>query len=365
MGKQRIVISVNSNLETDQRVHKVAQTLFENGYDILVIGQRRNSQAPDYKRDYKTKRFHLFFHKKVFFFMDFNIRLFFYLLFVKADIFLSNDTDSILPNYFVSKWRKKKLVFDAHEMFPEVPELANRPKIKRIWERIEDYVFPKLKNTYTVCRPIADIYNKRYNISMSVVRNIPFAKKEIKDVRNIKANGKKILLYQGAINTGRGLEWTIDAMPFLDECVFYIAGDGYMLQEIQQYVKDRKLEDKVVFLGAIPFEDLHSYTINADLGISLLANQGLNYYYSLPNRIFDFIRAEVPVLATDFPEIRNIVETYGVGKCINHYDPEYLSSVIKTMLAENINAENFAKANKDLTWENESEILLNVFNNLK
>ena len=150
MKKQRVVISVNSCLETDQRVHKVAQTLFGNGYDVLVVGQKRGSKIPNYKRDYETIRFRLLFDKKIFFFMDFNIRLFFYLLFVKGNIFLSNDTDTILPNYLVAKLRRKKLVFDAHEMYPEVPELAHRPKIKRIWEQIENFAFPKLKNTYTV-----------------------------------------------------------------------------------------------------------------------------------------------------------------------------------------------------------------------
>ncbi|MDL2314888.1 glycosyltransferase [Bacteroidales bacterium OttesenSCG-928-C19] len=365
MKQPRIVISVNSNLETDQRVHKVAQTLYENGYDVLVVGQKRGSKIADYKKDYKTNRFRLFFYRKVFFFIDFNIRLFFYLLFTKADIFLSNDTDTILPNYFVSKIRKKKLVFDAHEMYPEVPELAHRPRTKKIWERIENYTFPKLKNAYTVCQPIADIYNERYNISMKVVRNIPFAKKEVEETKDLKQEGKKILLYQGAINTGRGLEWIIDTMPLLDDCIFYIAGDGYQLPQIKQYAKERNLDNKVIFLGAIPFQDLHSYTVNADLGISLLANQGLNYYYSLPNRIFDFIRAQVPVLATGFPEIKNIVENYHIGRCIDHYEPNYLAGVIKEMLSEEKDTEGFAKANKELTWENETKVLLDIFNNLK
>ena len=359
-GKTRIVITVNNDLETDQRVHKVASTLVAANYDVLLVGHRKGSQQKFLDRNYPTKRFRLLFHKKFFFFVEYNIRLFFFLLFTNADIFLSNDTDTILPNLFVSKIRKKKLVFDAHEMYPEVPELAHRPRIKKIWTRIEDYAFPKLKYCCTVCDSIARIYNRRYGISMQVVRNIPFAERSTVP-KFIDKKGKKLLLYQGAINTGRGLEWMIDAMPLLDECIFHIAGDGYMLDELQRGVQQKGLTDRVVFLGKIPFEELASYTTNADIGISLLAEQGLNYYYALPNRIFDFIRSEVPILATGFPEMRNIIETYGIGKCIDHYEPEYLSTVIRQMLATDKNTPSFDKANAELTWENESKVLLDMF----
>ena len=107
----------------------------------------------------------LLFKRSLFFYAEYNIRLFFYLLFDKADIFLSNDTDTLPANYLAALIRRKTLVFDAHEMFPEAPEVTDRKWVKKVWTTIEDLIFPRLKNTYTVCDSIASVYNKKYKIN--------------------------------------------------------------------------------------------------------------------------------------------------------------------------------------------------------
>lgn len=357
---KKIIVSVINDLVTDHRVHKVCTTLHHAGYEVCLVG-RRFRDSHSLKRVYKTRRMRLIFNKTGLFYAEYNIRLFFLLLFSKADIYLSNDTDTILPNFVVSKIKRKPLVFDAHEMFPEVPELAERKAIKAVWTKIEDWIFPRLQYCYTVCESIADIYNNRYGMNMQVVRNIPPAKTHNSTPpKRLKRDGKHILLYQGAVNVGRGIEWMIDAMPYLDDCIFYIAGKGDILPEIEEKIHSMQLEDRVVLLGQIPLEELPSYTHAADLGISLLANQGLNYYYSLPNRIFDFIRADVPVLATDFPEIRKIVAKYNVGALINRYEPQYLADIIKETLNKERNIRGFERAKQELAWENEEKVLLEI-----
>jgi len=356
----KITVSVTNDLVTDQRVHKVCTTLAQSGYEVKLAGRKfRNSQPV--KRIYKTDRLRLIFNHSALFYAEYNIRLFFYLLFDKTDLYLSNDTDTLPANYLVSKIRRKPLVFDAHEMFPEVPEVTDRKWVKAIWTKIEDYLFPKLKNSYTVCRSIADIYNEKYRINMQVVRNIP---SQITTVVNqtppIQANGKKIILYQGAVNVGRGIEWIIDAMPYLDDFIFYVVGDGDILQELKERVNQLNLNDKVIFTGRVPFEELPAYTACADIGVNLLENKGLNYYYSLPNRIFDYMRMQVPVLAGDFPEIRRIVAHYGIGALVDKHEPQFLAATIRQMLVQGKNEAGFAAANAELSWENESEILLQV-----
>ena len=309
----------------------------------------------------------LLFNHSFFFYAEYNIRLFFYLLFSKTDILLSNDTDTLVSNFLASKIRCKSLVFDAHEMFPEVPEVVDRKFVKQFWTKIENWIFPKLKHSYTVCQSIADIYKDKYGIDMKVVRNIPFAITENSISDNSmneknklfpEHNNRYILLYQGAINLGRGIEWIINTMPYLDEYVFYIAGDGDKMQEMQKQVTDMNISDRVKFLGRIPFEKLSVYTTYADIGISLLENRGLNYFYSLPNRIFDFIRKNIPILATDFPEIRKIIEHYNIGELVDDYNPTHLANIIRNITAKEKNQEGFAKANAELTWENEANIVL-------
>ncbi|MDR2408393.1 MAG: glycosyltransferase [Bacteroidales bacterium] len=361
-----ITVSVTNDLVVDQRVHKVCTTLKQNNYQVKLIGRKFNN-SKIIEREYDTCRLKLLFNKSFLFYAEYNIRLFLYLLFTKTDAFLSNDTDSLLANYLVSKIRRKPLIFDAHEMFPEIPEVIDRKFVRWFWSKIEDRIFPKLKYAYTVCQSIADIYNERYKINMQVIRNIPFAERitvinPAITIANpvINTERKKILLYQGAVNIGRGLEWMIDTMPYLEDYVFYVIGNGDVLDELKTKVKNNGLEDQVVFVGKIPFEELSAYTRCADIGINLLENKGLNYYYALPNRIFDYIRNHIPVLTVDFPEIRKIVERYNVGTLVDNYEPVFLAKTIREMSAKGKNEKDFAEANADLSWENESIVLLRI-----
>jgi glycosyltransferase involved in cell wall biosynthesis len=359
---RKITVSVINDLVTDQRVHKVCNTLMQNGYNVKLIG-RKLRKSTGINREYCTHRMRLLFNRSFLFYAEYNARLFFYLLFDKADIYLSNDTDTLVANYLASKIRRKPLVFDAHEMFPEVPEVFHRPLVKAVWTGIENWIFPRLKHCYTVCQSIADIYNQKYGINMQVVRNIPVSKPVKifpKDKAIQKTQDTKILLYQGAVNIGRGIEWIIDAMPYLEDCVFYVVGSGDVLEKLKRKVCAMQLEEKVIFTGRVPFEQLPAYTACADVGINLLENRGLNYYYSLPNRIFDFIRAHIPVLSVDFPEIHRIVAEYEIGTLINRHEPQFLAGIIQKMLVQPKNETGFERANIDLTWEREAEVLLAV-----
>ena len=360
----RITVSVTNDLTTDQRVHKICNTLMQNGYEVKLVGRKLPRSKP-VDRPYQTDRLLLLFRRSFFFYAEYNFRLFFYLLLEKADIFLSNDTDTLPANYLASIIRRKPLVFDAHEMFPETPEVIDRKWVKKTWTFIEDFLFPRLKNCYTVCGSIATYYNEKYKINMQVVRNIPLRKTEPMRIlprssSPIDTKGKKVILYQGAVNRGRGIEWMIDAMPYLENFVFYVIGDGDKLKELKGKVVKMNLTDRVFFTGSIPLEKLSDYTARADIGINLLENWGLSYYYSLPNRIFDYIREGIPILSCDFPEIHKIINHYNIGMLINNFDPHYLASVIKIMALRRKNHSSFTTANRELCWENETVAFLKV-----
>ncbi|MDR0206911.1 MAG: glycosyltransferase [Bacteroidales bacterium] len=355
---KRIIISITNDLYSDRRVLKVAHSCFSNGYEVRVIG-RKNRSSKTLNLPFQYRLLPLCFQRSALFFAEFNIKLFFILLFSKVDILLANDTDTLVANYLVSKLRRKKLVFDAHEIYPELPELSHRPKIKRIWEIIEDWIFPNLKFCYTVCQSISDYYSKKYDITMKVVRNIP-QRLTYKGEKLLDYSGKKIILYQGAINIGRGLEWIIDAMPLVNNAVFVIIGDGLIINELIERVKQQQLQEKVFFLGRISGSELYKYTPSADLGVCLLKNRGLNYYYSLPNRIFDYLNAGVPVLATDFPEISNIVNKHKTGILINRYEPEYLAKVLNGFFTSEFDTSRFAEISQMFCWENEEKGVLEL-----
>jgi glycosyltransferase involved in cell wall biosynthesis len=357
---KRIIISVSSDISTDRRVLKVAHSCHNNKFEVLLIGRKLKNSLP-LQLPFQYKRTKLIFKRSFFFYAEYNLRIFLILLFSKVDILLANDTDTLLANYLASKIRSKKLVFDAHEIFPEVPELVHRPRVKRVWEKIEDWIFPHLKYCYTVCQSVADYYNKKYNINMQVVRNVPHDT-HYTDEKLLHYSGKKIILYQGAINIGRGLEWIIDAMPLVENAVLVIIGDGDITATLKERVNHLQLNEKVFFLGRIAGAELHKYTPSADLGLCLLENRGLNYYYSLPNRIFDYLQSGIPVLATDFPEIANIVRTHKTGILVNHYEPEYLAEVLNDFFAKGFDTSHFEETAKNFCWENEEKILIKYLN---
>ena len=361
---KKIFISVTNDLVSDQRVHKVATSLQKSSFEVILIGRKLKSSQMLSSRPYKTKRIRLIFNTGPLFYFEFNLRLFFFLLFNKSDILLSNDLDTLPANFLVLILKRTKLVYDSHEYFTEVPELLGHKTKKHIWEIIEKAILPKLKFTYTVCDSIAGIYNAKYNINMKVVRNIPKCSDK-KILSKQKIRDRKIILYQGALNMGRGIETVIHAMHYVDNAEFWIIGDGDESEKLKSLVNKENLNDKVVFFGKIPFEQLYEYTQQATVGITLEENTGLNYYYALPNKLFDYIHAGIPVLGSDLPEISSIIKKYDIGLVANNHNTEQIGKLLNTMIDdEELRKkwkENLQLAAKELCWENEEKTLLTLF----
>jgi glycosyltransferase involved in cell wall biosynthesis len=364
--KKKVLISVTSDLVTDQRVHKVSQTLYENGYDVLLIGRQLKNSLPLEKRDYETKRFRLWFTKTALFYINYNLRLFVFILFKKADIFLSNDLDTLLPNYLVSVIRNKPLVYDSHEYFTGVPELQHRPAVRKVWEAIERFIFPRLKFIYTVNRSIAKLYEEKYQRKVSVVRNVPVLVE--RPPANKKADGKKILIYQGSgININRGVEELVLCMKYLDPEQFelWVVGGGDVYEDLQKLAARNGLNDRIRFRGKVPFKELAAITREADLGLTIDKPSNINYLFSLPNKVFDYLHARLPVLASRLPEISAIIEQYQVGWFIDNHDPEHIASRISEIFGDTAAyrsmKENTSTASRELCWQQESKTILSIF----
>jgi len=371
-----IILSITGNIATDQRVHKVATSLIKIGLKPTIISRKSITSRLSYNRNYKTKQLRLLFSKGPLFYAEFNIRLFFILLLSKSNILLSNDLDTLLANYLAYKFKrifrkKVKLVYDSHEIFTEVPELINRKLVEKIWLYIEKIILPKLKNTYTVCEPIAEYYRLKYGVNMQVIKNLSGINVVGSNPINLPfkiPENKKIILYQGALNIGRGIEHVIPLMENIDNAIFIIIGTGDIEQQLKNLVAIRKLNDKVIFTGNISMELLNGFTSKAHIGLILLEDLGLNYHYALPNRVFDFIRAGVPILASDLPEIARIVKSENIGITQKGFDPDLLLENIKMMLNDTSADKNFRKnlekCKEKYYWDNQEPFLFDLFMNL-
>jgi len=248
---KRLIVSVTNDLNSDQRVHKIGTSLQNLGFEIVLIGRLLKTSQP-LERSYKTIRMKLWFNKGFLFYANYNLALFFKLIFLKKDVLLANDLDTLLPNFLISKLFNKPLVYDSHELFTEVPELINRPFQKNFWKSIEHFILPKLKYCYTVSDSIADFYNDKYGTSFKVVRNYPNQNRNIrKGEFPFKIGTKKVILYQGAVNKGRGLELMINTMSFIKDALFVIVGNGDIKTKIEALIREKNLQEKVKLISRI------------------------------------------------------------------------------------------------------------------
>ena len=366
----RAIVSVTNDLYTDQRVHKVCLFLQSQGYSVLLVGRKRKNSVNLPPRSYQTKRFRLLFDTGGKFYAEYNIRLFFYLLFKPAKILVSNDLDTLLGNYTASKFKPAtQLIYDSHEYFTEVPELIHRPKIKKIWEGIEGWIFPKLKKIYTVNDSIAQLYAEKYKKEIKVIRNIsPFwSPDQLKSKQELGIpEGKKLIILQGAgINIDRGAEEAVESMKWVENSVLMIVGHGDVVEQLKKTVNELNIGDKVIFYGKKPYLEMMNYTHYADLGLTLDKATNLNYKYSLPNKVFDYIHTATPIIATNLIEISSIVNKYDVGRIIEELTPEKLAGLLNQVLSDDLLLnelkQNCLKAKEEENWEKETEILKEIY----
>ena len=365
---KRVILSVTEDLYTDQRMDKMSLFLHKKGFDVTLVGRCYGDSPVLAPRPYKTKRLRLLFRRGFLFYAEYQFRLLLYLLFQKCDLLVANDLDTLLPNYLVSKWRKKELVYDSHEYFCGELSVVSKPISYKVWHGIEKHCFPKLKTVITVSQSIVDQYEKEYGIRPYLVRNIPlanhFSVTATRESLGMPAD-KTVLLLQGAgINEGRGGEEIVQAMQYLPDYHLFIVGEGTIIPKLKQMTKQLNLENCITFKPRQTPENLFNYTSLADIGLSLDKDVGLNAHFSLPNKIFEYINAGTPMVVSNLPERARIMQQYQVGVVAETVMPEAIIQAVKQLSApERLSQcrENCKIAAQELTWENEEKVLEKVY----
>ncbi|HMO41310.1 MAG TPA: glycosyltransferase [Saprospiraceae bacterium] len=358
----RIICTVTNDLTYDQRMIRICTSLASAGYDVQLIGRQQLDSQALVAHPFEQKRLPCRFKRGKLFYIEYNIRLFFYLLFVKFDIICAVDLDTILPAIATAKLRRKRCVYDAHEYFTETPEVVRRPSIQRVWEWVARIAIPRVDAAYTVGEELSNILSERYGKDFQVVRNVPFQQSAVAHPDPTQA---PVILYQGALNEGRGLEAAIAAMHHLEGAVLWLAGEGDLSAALRQMVHAQGLEQRVRFFGYVPPEDLRKLTLQATIGLNLLENSGLSYYYSLANKAFDYIQAGLPSLHMNFPEYQRLNEAHHVFLLLHQLDPTLIAHTIQLLLD---NPERYAqlranclRARQQLIWEKEEARLLAIY----
>lgn len=360
--KTKLIFTVTNDLSHDQRMIRICNSLQHFGYDVLLVGRKKPGSSPLLNYAFNQKRLFCFFTKGKLFYIEYNIRLFIYLLFSKVDLIGAIDLDTILPGLFISRLKNIKRVYDAHELFCEMKEVVTRPTVYKIWKRIERFCVPKFKSGYTVNEPIRDIFKQTYHVDYETIMNVP-----VYLPTQALVASERFIIYQGTVNEGRCFETLIPAFQFIN-CPLWIYGDGNFMKQAQYLVKQFGLETKILFKGKLLPSELKEVTKKATFGITLFENNGLSNYLSLANRFFDYIHAGIPQLCVDYPAYKEINIKYEVAVLINDLSVESIAKNINEMLhdQEKMNRLriNCSEAAKVYNWQHEEKKLIEFYSGL-
>lgn len=345
-------------------MHRICHSLHVAGFDVSLVGRKKSNSLPLPVRTYRQWRLSILWEKGKFFYIAYNIQLCWWLLRQKPDIINAVDLDTLLACYIASRWHGVPLYYDAHEYFTETPEVVRRPGVRRTWALLAACLLPRVAKAYTVGPQLAKILSGKYGISFDVVRNLPFRQSTAQPIRQ-QPTGTLPLLYQGMLNEGRGLETAIRAMCDLPTCVLWLVGDGDITKDLQLLAKQLGVEDRVIFWGFVPPVDLPPFCQKAWLGLNLLENTGLSYYYSLANKTFDYLQAGLPAINMNFPEYRQLNHQYQASLLLDELTPHALVKCVQQILDQPEEWQRLhtacLQAASELCWENEQEVLLALF----
>ncbi len=379
MGK--IISIVLNNFTNDSRVLKEAISLQNAGYEVEVAALWENGVE-----EFETVQ-NISVHRIKIITKNWSknkiIQLLKYFEFIfravkqykNNTIFHCNDLDALVIGVIVKKFfnRKAKIVYDAHEYETETKNLKGF--VKKIVKVLEKTLIKYADKVITVSDSIANEYVKLYNIKKPalVLNTPPYKIIEKKDLFREKlgiGKDKTIFLYQGGLSKGRGIEILLDTFKQLqitpitnNTPVIVFMGYGPLGKMIKEASKSYK---NIYFYPAVAPDILLDYTSSADFGILFYENNCLNHYYCSPNKMFEYLMAEIPVIVSNLYEMKRLVEKYQIGIVAKENTPQDLQKAIEEALKLDIEElrKNIQKVKNIYNWENQEKVLLKVYEEL-
>jgi len=285
----------------------------------------------------------------------------------KYDIYHSNDLNTLPQGYICARiLKKRKWIYDSHEV-----QTSRTGYNSPLYGIAEKFFVKQVDVMITENHTRAQYSEQLYGFYPKVLHNYPIPSKsetkrkiDLYSMLNVPVD-EPILLYQGGIQIGRGLDKLIQAVPLMDRGVVVLIGDGRLKPDLVKMVAKMNLEDRVKFLPKVPLFDLHHYTQNAYLGFQLLNNICFNHYSASSNKLFEYIMSTVPVVACSFPEIQRVVTEEEVGVCVDSHSPASIAEGVNHLLRNPDEHKkmqlNCLQARSTYNWLNEKEKLIEIY----
>ncbi len=307
---------------------------------------------------FRSHRIKCRFLKGPLFYLEYNLRLVTWFFSNRFDIYGTVDADTALAGLVTITWRRKPLVYDAHELFPEMPEVVNRPLVRRFWAFLDKMAFKRAALAYTVSASLVTYFQQKYGRPVHLVRNMP-----VRQSYAALPSSPPYFIYQGALNVGRGLENTIKAMQEVP-AQLVICGTGPLMPQLKKLTQHLGLQDKIIFKGNVAPKALAQVTAAAWAGIMLLDNQGLSYYYSLANKFFDYVQAGIPQVCVPFPEYAELNARHEVALLVENQVEEVRTALLTLLHDQEVYQRlqrNCLQAREEWNWETEEKQLLSLY----
>lgn len=384
---KKILMIVKNDFINDSRIIREANSLGKNGYEVLVLALYKNGLKKREDFDYfSVERIPLYTRDKLsnkiiyiqsIKYIEFYKKCIRQAQLFKPDIVHCHDMSTLPIGKKIQKMISCKFIYDSHELWSHSSGSSKYPSfLLNIKNKLERNIARNCDAIITVSNSIAEILKKYFDLTRkpTIIRNIPpvieIVKKQniFREKFNIERD-KKIILYQGGVTKGRGIEKVIESMTLMPQnIVLVILGNGILIPKVKELATKMGVLSRVYFHEAVNSNILINYTNSADMGISLIENTCLSYYYSLPNKMFEFIQGEIPLICSNFPDMSNIIENYKVGEVVDPEDKHEIAKAISNILLDeekyNIYKNNCRKAKHILNWENEEKVLLDLYSKL-
>ncbi|MFP3997623.1 glycosyltransferase family 4 protein [Pseudomonas capeferrum] len=296
-----------------------------------------------------------------------HLALLFKMLEYRATVVHSHDVNTLPTAWLAAKLSRARLVYDAHEISTS---REGYKSLRKVVGFVEKQLMPSANGTITTTDARAKYFARAYGVERPLVlQNRPRLIKSPPSNRIREELGLvepwPIVLYQGGLQQGRGLEKLVRTAQHVPDCYFVLIGGGRLTQPLTQLAQELNLQHKVHFIPTVALAELPSYTASADVGVQPIENTCLNHYTTDSNKLFEYVIAGLPVIATDFPEIRRIVRSNDIGLLVPANNEQALSRTIIQLLEDPALRARFAsnarKTAQNLNWESQEKCLVDLY----
>ncbi len=370
----KILHLVLNDYENDNRVRRAAECAHEMGAEVFIYALSKFDTSKKYTqagvnvylfylitRSWSKKR--LF---QVFKYLEVLIRMIVKGIRYKPNIVHAHDLNTLPIGFFIARLTGAKLIYDSHEYWADAGVLGfSDSPITKLILLLEGYYIRRVDACITVSDSIAELLKKDYNISKPyLVRNVP-EKWDLSSPKQLRSRlginkDKVIVLYQGVIN-GEGVFDLINAFQQINtDAILVFLGNGTAVNELKGMgVKN------VFFHPSVPYEQLPSYTSDADIGIHSMHGNMLNRLNALPNKLFEYIQGELALIVSDLPEMSRIVSGHNLGLVYPNSNTDELANSMKKLINDRRLRDAARKKSADcalmFNWDEEKNILKNIY----